>query len=137
VKCNVPEGGAEPSIKRRVVGRVFCTVGSAAFAFASGRARRSTLAGLAVIVISSPVAGFRPLRAFCAGFTRTVSCTRPPIRLLRVPELLENDLLEHAEHSLRLGAADFGAVSDGARELCLGQRQRNSSVERCGRTGGY
>ena len=26
------------------------------------------------------VAGLRPLRAFCAGFTRTVSCTRPPIR---------------------------------------------------------
>ena len=31
--------------------------GSAAFAFASGRARTSTLAGLAAIVISSPVAG--------------------------------------------------------------------------------
>ena len=60
--------------------RAFWTVGSAALAFASGRARRSTPAGLAGIVISSPVAGFRPLRAFCAGLTRTVSCTRPPIR---------------------------------------------------------
>ncbi len=53
--------------------RAFCTDGSAAFAFASGRARTSTLAGLAAIVISSPVAGLRPVRFLLAGLTRTVS----------------------------------------------------------------
>jgi hypothetical protein len=60
--------------------RAFCTDGSAPFARANGRARTSTLAGLAAIVIASPVAGLRPGRFFCAGFTRTVSCTSPPIR---------------------------------------------------------
>ena len=53
--------------------RAFCTDGSAAFAFASGRARTSTLAGVAAIVISSPVAGLRPVRFLVAGLTRTVS----------------------------------------------------------------
>ena len=38
----------------------FCTDGSAAFVFASARARTSTEAGFAAIVISSPVAGLRP-----------------------------------------------------------------------------
>src|SRR5579872_2862210 len=42
----------------------FWTVGAAAFAFASGRAFTVTAAGLAAIVISSPVAGLRPGRAF-------------------------------------------------------------------------
>src|SRR5450755_5091323 len=60
--------------------RAFCTDGSALFARASGRARTSTLAGLAAIVISSPLAGLRPWRFFCAGLTRTVTCTSPPIR---------------------------------------------------------
>src|SRR5450755_4581320 len=60
--------------------RAFCTDGSPALALASGRARTSTLAGLAAIVICSPVAGFRPWRFFCAGLTRTVSWTRPPTR---------------------------------------------------------
>ena len=41
---------------------------------------QSTLAGLAAIVICSPVPGLRPSRAFRAGLSRTVSCTRPPIR---------------------------------------------------------
>src|SRR5450755_3804178 len=77
------------------------------------------LAGLAAIVISSPVAGFRPLRFICAGLTRTVSCTRPPTRLLRVAELLEHDLLQRPEDSLGLGPRNLGAVSDGTRELCL------------------
>src|SRR6516164_11083773 len=58
--------------------RAFCTDGSAAFAFASGRARTSTLAGLAAIVIASPVAGLRPARFLVAGLTRTVSWTSPP-----------------------------------------------------------
>ncbi len=44
--------------------RAFCTEGSAAFALANGRALRSTLAGLAAISISSPVAGLRPWRFF-------------------------------------------------------------------------
>jgi peptide/nickel transport system substrate-binding protein len=57
----------------------FCTDGSADFALASGRAFSATAAGFAEIVISSPVAGLRPLRAFVAGRTRTASCTRPPI----------------------------------------------------------
>jgi hypothetical protein len=35
---------------------------------------------LAAIVVASPVAGLRPERVFCAGLTRTVSCTSPPIR---------------------------------------------------------
>ena len=47
--------------------RAFCTDGSAALAFASGRARTSTLAGLAAIVISAPVAGLRPVRCLVAG----------------------------------------------------------------------
>jgi hypothetical protein len=38
------------------------------------------LAGLAAISISSPMAGLRPLRFYCAGFTRTVSGTSPPMR---------------------------------------------------------
>jgi len=46
---------------------------------ASTRARTSTEAGLGPIVITSPVAGFRPSRAFVGGFTRTVSWTRLPI----------------------------------------------------------
>jgi hypothetical protein len=53
--------------------RAFCTDGSADFARAKGRARRSTLAGFAAISISSPVAGFRPFRFFVAGLIRTVS----------------------------------------------------------------
>ena len=53
--------------------RAFCTDGSAALALANGRARTSTLAGLAAIVISSPVAGLRPVRFLVAGLTRTVS----------------------------------------------------------------
>ena len=44
-----------------------------------GRARTSTLAGFAAIVISSPVAGLRPVRFLVAGLTRTVNCTTPPI----------------------------------------------------------
>jgi hypothetical protein len=62
--------------------RAFGTDGSAALAFASGRARTSTLAGLAAIVISSPVAGLRPVRFFVAGLTRTVNWTSPPRRTL-------------------------------------------------------
>jgi hypothetical protein len=152
-------GGTEPpaptpyAARRR---RAFCTVGSAALAFASGRARRSTLAGLAAIVISSPVAGFRPFRAFCAGFDLLARRGVPALprllrrlhangqlhqaadpHLLRIPELLEHELLEHAEHPLSVCTADLGAVSYGARELCLGQRHGNSSVERCGRTRAY
>ena len=60
--------------------RAFCTAGSAAFARANGRARTSTLAGWATIVISSPVAGARPVRALRAGLTPTVNWTRPPIQ---------------------------------------------------------
>jgi hypothetical protein len=59
--------------------RAFCTDGKAAFALASGRARTSTLAGLAAIVISSPVAGLRPVRFLVAGLTRTVSWTTPAL----------------------------------------------------------
>ena len=51
----------------------FCTDGSAAFVFASGRARTTTDAGFAAIVISSPVAGLRPWRALVAGLSLTVS----------------------------------------------------------------
>ena len=47
--------------------------GSAAFAFASGRALSATEAGFAEIVISSPVAGLRPWRGFVASLTRTTS----------------------------------------------------------------
>ena len=56
----------------------FCTDGSAAFVFASGRARTTTEAGFAAIVISSPVAGLRPLRAFVAALSLTVSWTMLP-----------------------------------------------------------
>jgi hypothetical protein len=71
---------------------------------------------LGAIVISSPVAGLRPFRAFDAGLTRTVNCTRPPILTFwGVPKLLEHDLLERLEHPLGLRAADSSAVSDGAR----------------------
>ena len=60
--CPVRGGcSARQGAKRR---RAFCTDGNAAFAFANGRARRSTLAGLAAISISSPVAGLRPVRFF-------------------------------------------------------------------------
>jgi len=54
------ECGAQAASRRRA----FCTDGSAPFARATGRARKSTLAGLAAILISSPVAGLRPIRAF-------------------------------------------------------------------------
>ena len=49
--------------------QAFWTEGSAAFALVSGRARTSTLAGLAAIVISSPVAGLRPWRLYVAPRT--------------------------------------------------------------------
>jgi len=104
--------------------RAFCTDASAVFAIASGRARRSTLAGLAAIVISSPVAGLRPWRFFCAGLTRTVSCTSPPIRTFSaIAELFEHDLLECGKRSLRVGVAQLRAVRDSARELGLSERQ--------------
>jgi hypothetical protein len=45
--------------------------------------------------------------------------------LLRIPKLLEHDLLKRLEHPLGLSATDISAVSDGTGELCLGQRQRN------------
>ena len=41
-------------------------------AFANGRARKVTEAGFGAMVIASPVAGFRSLRAFVASLTRTV-----------------------------------------------------------------
>lgn len=50
----------------------FCTEGNAALAFASGRAKTSTLAGFAATEISSPVAGSRPLRRLWVGLPRTV-----------------------------------------------------------------
>jgi hypothetical protein len=40
------------------------------------------------MVISSPVAGLRPGRFFCAGLTRTVSCTSPPIRTFSGPAIM-------------------------------------------------
>ena len=46
--------------------------------------------------------------------------------LLRVAELFEHDLLQRPEDSLGLGPWDLGAISDGDRELCLGERQWNS-----------
>jgi integrase/recombinase XerD len=49
-----------------------------------------------------------------------------PPDLLCVVELLQHDLLQRPEDSLGLRRGDLGAVSDSARELCLGQRQRNS-----------
>ena len=75
--------------------------GHAAFAFANGRARRSTLAGLAAISISSPVAGLRPF-AFSepASHGRSAQRARRP-HLLRVPELLEHDLIQRAEAASR------------------------------------
>jgi hypothetical protein len=45
----------------------FCTDGSAALAFASVRARTSTLDGFAAIVISSPVGGLHPVRFLVAS----------------------------------------------------------------------
>jgi hypothetical protein len=90
---------------------------------ANGRARTSTLAGFAAIVISSPVAGFRPGRFFCAGLTRTVSCTSPPIRtLLRIAELIKDHLLERVEHTLGVGSGQLGAVGNGGEQLRLRQR---------------
>jgi hypothetical protein len=59
--------------------RAFWMDGSASLAPLSGRARTSTLAGFALIVIASPVAGLRPLWAFDAGFSFTVSWTSLPI----------------------------------------------------------
>jgi hypothetical protein len=74
--------------------RAFCTDGSAPFARASGRARKSTLAGLAAIVISSPVAGLRPWRAFCAGLTRTVNFHQAADpHLLGIAQFIEDDLI--------------------------------------------
>lgn len=54
-------GSVAQAASRRLA---FCTDGNAPFAFASGRARRSTLAGLAAMSISSLVAGLRPFRFF-------------------------------------------------------------------------
>src|SRR5664279_2287624 len=44
--------------------------------------------------------------------------------LLRVTELLQDDLLQRPKDSLGLGPGDLGAVSNSARELCLDQRQQ-------------
>jgi hypothetical protein len=100
--------------------RAFCTDGSAPFARASGRARKSTLAGFAAIVISSPVAGLRPWRAFCAGLTRTVNFHQAADpHLLGIAQFIEDDLIERRERSLRIGLAQLRAVCDGGRKLCL------------------
>jgi hypothetical protein len=75
-------------------------------------------------VISSPVAGFRPWRFFCAGLTRTVSLDKTDdTDFLRVAELFDHDLLQRPEDSLGLSPWDLGAISDSDRELCLGERQ--------------
>ena len=60
--------------------RAFYAAGSAPSARASGRARTSTLARWATIVICSPVAGSRPVRALRAGLTRPDNWTRPPMQ---------------------------------------------------------
>jgi DNA-binding transcriptional ArsR family regulator len=67
-------GGSQAASRRRA----FCTLGSAALAFASGRARTSTLAGLRAIVIFSPVAGLRPVTDGRAGLrnTRRLRCAK-------------------------------------------------------------
>ena len=93
--------------------RAFCTDGSAVLAFASGRARRSTLAGLAAIVISSPVAGLRPWRFFWAGLTRNGQLPHPPDPyLLGIAELLERDLLERGT-TLRFASVSFSSAGEG------------------------
>ena len=66
--------------------RASCTAGSAAFARANGRARTSTLAGWATIVINSPVAAARPVRALRAGLTPTVNWTRPADPAIRADD---------------------------------------------------
>ena len=66
--------------------RAFCTAGSAAFGRANVRARTSTLAGWATIVISSPVAGARPVRALRAGLTPTVNWNRPADPAIRADD---------------------------------------------------
>ena len=72
----------------------FLTDGSATFASAGSRARRSTLAGLAAIVISSPVAGFRPIARLLRRLDSDGQLpeTAEP-HLFRVSELPEDDLL--------------------------------------------
>jgi hypothetical protein len=107
--------------------RAFCTDGSAPFARANTRARTSTLAGLAAIVISSPVAGLRPGRFFCAGLTLTVSCTSPPIRTFCA---FPSDGFERIEHALGVGLRDLGAVGDSGEQLRLGQRHGDPSLSR-------
>ena len=112
--------------------RAFCTDGSAALAFASGRARTSTLAGLAAIVISAPVAGLRPVRFLVAGLTRTVEldeASEPD--LLGIAQLPEDDLVEGVERPLRVGLAHLGAVRDRRDHLGLGQRHDCSSSSWC------
>ena len=102
--------------------RAFCTGRQRApFARANGRARKSTLAGLAAIVISSPVAGLRPLRAFCAGLTRNrqLDDTADP-HVLGVAELTRARS-HRAPASARFASflLKLCAVSDGGRKLRL------------------
>jgi hypothetical protein len=84
---------------------------------------------LAAIVISSPVAGLRPLRFFCAGLDADGQLHHPAGQdLLGVAELFEHDLLKRGERSLRVRLAQLSSVRDSGRGLCLGQRHRHSSV---------
>jgi hypothetical protein len=108
--------------------RAFCTDGSAALAFAGGRALTSTLAGLAAIVISSPVAGLRPARFLVAGLTRTVSWTSPPSRIFCALPSSSSTIWSRASSArLSVRLAHLAAVGDRGDHLGLGQRHGCSS----------
>jgi hypothetical protein len=109
--------------------RAFCTEGSAALAFASGRAR-SNCGGL-------PSGRDRLTSRRVTTRTRLLGWLdpngqlheTPNPHLLRIPQLFKHNLLERCEDPLGLSATDIGSISDGVRQLDLGQRQLNPSFE--------
>ena len=115
-------GPASSNCQLAIRRRSFCAGGSAALARASGRARMSTAAGLAAIVISSPVTGFRPLRSLRRRLDshRQLHQAANPY-LLSVPDLFEDDLLERGDRAPGVCFAQICPLGDGACELLLGQ----------------
>ena len=109
--------------------RAFCTDGSAAFAFASGRALTATEAGFAEILdllARRGIATLPRLRRLLDAHDQLNETADP--HLLGVRELLEDDLLQRRERGLGIALAQAAAVGDLTCQLRLGQGHWTPSV---------
>ena len=108
--------GASRIASRR---RAFCADGSAPPARASGQARKSTLAGLARIVISSPAAGFRLVRAPELRRVDHRGCLLPRRRSV---SCIGNPLVREADIANSVGASAAPACGAGLQAFVRGSR---------------